>query len=175
MEDPGLTIDNWRVLHLYLGESLWELLVLLESLQCDQDVETAWRQLSNALKAVMDALLEVPLMGRPGLSKSRTLFTERILVYASKFPLSDIFIMLAALLCRNVVREQPRTPVSEVPVRCQCVICRCLYRLRLQYVFFGPSYGLTPWDLAAARGNEELIEMLRKYGGGPLPVWCLQS
>ena len=59
------------------------------------------------MEDLMDAMLQWQLMGRIGVSSATpgytaTPFVERILVYAAKFPLSDIYILLAALLCRSV-------------------------------------------------------------------------
>ena len=64
---------------------------------------------------------------------------QRILVYVAKFPLSDMFILIAAILCRRATRPAPRAIAINVEERCQCVVCKCLFKLRLLYIFFGPS------------------------------------
>ena len=130
-------MKEWLAPCLRTGTALWKLLEVIESLQTEDATTSRFDELADATRGLMEALLGFELMGRPTTTDKD--FLDRMLVYVTKFPLSDMFIFLASILCRSAARSQARCIAQNVGVRCRCIACSALWKLRLRFTFFGPS------------------------------------
>ena len=100
-------MPGWAPLSVIAGEKVF---VLIEALRTSSAA-------AAALEDLMTVLLDFELLGRPTCGRKLP-FHTRIFVYALKFPLSDIFCLLANCLCECVARP---CPIQLMDPKIQCL------------------------------------------------------
>lgn len=90
-----------------------------------------------ATELLMRAMLKLPLVGRSALQASVSL-EAAVHCYSLKFMLEDFLLFVACASCRHKRRTTGEV-LSSVPVRCNCISCKLIWRLRLRYMFIGPA------------------------------------
>ena len=122
--DNLVALQAWSLHAVTLGPVLLQLLDSVATGVTDVDV------LARVMEALVDGFLGLDLLGRPTVWQTISP-TERYQCYHAKFLLSDLYYLVATLLCQ---RGQ-RLPSG----RCDCAPCQVLRHLRKTYMFFGPS------------------------------------
>ena len=125
-------MPGWVAPSAKVGPMLHDLLRLLQGSELDMEIA------ERRFELIMLELLRFELLGRPTFPGNLP-FHLRILVYAIKFPLSDIFCMMHACLCSKLDRDYDLQPVTGFDIRCGCVQCTRVMHLRQRYIYFGPA------------------------------------
>ncbi|CAK8985809.1 Uncharacterized protein SCF082_LOCUS290, partial [Durusdinium trenchii] len=155
---PSFAPDDRRLDHMLVALDSWSyaamtcagaILRILGEL--GQTERVAANRLEEAVVNLMDGVLQMDLIGRPGASGS---VQDRAACYASKFVLDTLYWFILCCACRRV-SQPPYTAVSmEEPVaRCACVACRDMLLVRQRWGFVGPA-----------------LRLFYKKAGGPQPV-----
>ena len=103
---------------------------------------------------LMRAMLKLPLVGRSALQASVSL-EAAVHCYSLKFMLEDFLLFVVCASCRHKRRTTGEV-LSSVPVRCNCISCKLIWRLRLRYMFIGPA----PRALLQACAHQPLEQTL---------------
>ena len=117
-------LQPWSCHAVTLGPVLAQLLDTVATGVVDVDL------LARSMEAVVVGFLGLDLLGRPTVRQDVSP-AQCYHCYHGKFLLSDLYYLIATLLCQ---RGQ-RLPSG----RCDCARCQVLWHLRKTYMFFGPS------------------------------------
>ena len=140
-------LPDWFDKATELGHELHEL-----TTTCERQT-TEYNAIAEKLETFMVSLSKITLLGRS--EKPSDSLGDRLCSYPLKFIMSDIYYLMAKLMCRSTGEK----PFAE----CQCQTCCLMQRLRGSYIFMGPSPLILTATLANRRPDgDKTLTVLRK-------------